>query len=197
MARSLVTCGSCGISTSEKSWHFGVAFYCPQYKECMYNGHALLITPVHASTRHTRLVGTIPHTGCATTLKMCKHTCTIKFNINQPLVLQKQYRWNFTRAFKNYLKLSNVAFIILFILYTLYTLLCIFSNPNYKCTWAWSSQGRYTNVNYNPVDYSLIENQMRSLCRALELLTLDGIIMAPCIEYLLSPHPWSLYCQSK
>ena len=46
MARS---CDICGISTSDKSWHFGVAFYCPQNKECLYNGHALLITPVHAT----------------------------------------------------------------------------------------------------------------------------------------------------
>ena len=47
MVRSLMTCGICGISTSNKSLHVGVAFYCPQYKECLYNGHALLITPVH------------------------------------------------------------------------------------------------------------------------------------------------------
>ena len=49
MARSLMTCGICSISTSDKSWHFGVTCYCPKYKECPYNGHALLITPVHTT----------------------------------------------------------------------------------------------------------------------------------------------------
>ena len=49
MARSLRTCGICSISTSDKTWHFGVACYCPKYKECPYNGHALLITPVHTT----------------------------------------------------------------------------------------------------------------------------------------------------
>ena len=29
MARSLMTCGICGISTSDKSWHFGLAFIVP------------------------------------------------------------------------------------------------------------------------------------------------------------------------
>ena len=66
-------------------WPCGVACYCPKYKECPYNGHALLITPVHTTPVwwEQYLVQGVP--------QLCKcvhiHVCVIYYVFIQHVII--------------------------------------------------------------------------------------------------------------